>query len=156
MGALCGQSPQDPRFHGEPTVTCSDNAAYHASRVDPAIVAQIPVLMFRDLLERRLFDHTRLFDRWYLMVLDGSLKEKCRQGFPEGGKSSTGVARYRYVLQLAYFGVRRTVISELFGHQFRNQFGQRFRPQFGQAFQFQFGQFLPGPNWVSEMVRNGR
>ena len=95
MGALCGQAPEDPRFEEEPTVTCSDNAAYHASRVDPQLVAQILGLMVRDLLERRLFDGVRLFDRWYVMVVDGSVKEKCRQGFPEGGKSSTGGARCR-------------------------------------------------------------
>ena len=65
MGALCGQTSEDPRFAGQPTVTCSDNAAHHASRVDPERVAQIPALMFRDLLARRLFDGVRLFDRWY-------------------------------------------------------------------------------------------
>jgi hypothetical protein len=110
MGALCGQGPEDPRFEGEPTVTCSDNAARHASRVDPEVVAQIPVLMFRQLLERRLFDHSRLFDRCYLMVLDGSVKEKCRQGFTEGGKSSTGAGRYRYVLQLSVIGPESTLL----------------------------------------------
>jgi hypothetical protein len=47
-------------------VTCSDNAAHHASRVDPQVVAQIPVLIFRELLARRLFDPARLFDRYYL------------------------------------------------------------------------------------------
>ncbi len=81
MGLLCGQSPEDSRFDGQPTVTCSDNAAHHANRVDPDAVAQIPVFIFHGLLERRLFDHARLFDRWHLMVLDGSVKEKCRQGF---------------------------------------------------------------------------
>jgi hypothetical protein len=110
MGALCGQSPEDPRFDGEPTVTCSDNAARHARRVDPQLVAQIPVLMFHDLLERRLFDRTRLFDRWYVMVLDGSVKEKCRQGFEEGGKSATGSGRYRYVLQLSVIGPAGTLL----------------------------------------------
>ena len=109
MGALCGQTPDDPRFEGEPSVTCSDNAARHASRVDPELVAQIPVLMFRDLLDRRLFDGVRLFDRWYVMVVDGSVKEKCRQGFQEGGKSSTGGARYRYVLQLSVLGPQGTL-----------------------------------------------
>jgi hypothetical protein len=109
MGALCGQAAEDPRFDGAPTVTCSDNAAYHASRVDPEQVAQIPVLMFHDLLERRLFDGTRLFDRWYVMLVDGSVKEKCRQGFPEGGKSCSGGARYRYVLQLSVIGPQGTL-----------------------------------------------
>ena len=110
MGALCDQGPEDPRFSGAPTVTCSDNAAHHASRVDPELVAQIPVLMFHDLLERRLFDHARLFDRWYIMVLDGSVKEKCRQGFEAGGKSSTGSAPLRYVLQLSVIGPEGTLL----------------------------------------------
>ncbi len=109
LGLLCGQTAEDPRFEGQPTVTCSDNAAYHASRVDPEQVAQIPVLMFRDLLERRTFDPARLLDRWYLMVVDGSVKEKCRAGFAEGGKSSTGLARYRYVLQLSVIGPEGTL-----------------------------------------------
>jgi hypothetical protein len=109
MGALCGQTPDDPRFEGEPSVTCSDNAARHASRVDPELVAQIPVLMFRDLHERRLFDGVRLFDRWHVMVVDGSVKEKCRQGFPAGGKSSTSGARCRYVLQLSVLGPQGTL-----------------------------------------------
>jgi len=109
MGVLCGQTVEDPRFEGQPTVTCSDNAAYHANRVDPECVAQIPVLMFRDLLERRLFDHTRLLDRWYLIVVDGSVKERCRQGFTQGGKSSTNGAQYRYVLQLSVVGPQGTL-----------------------------------------------
>ncbi len=104
MGELCGQNAQDPRFDGQPTVTCSDNAARHAGRVDPELVAQIPVLLFRDLLERRTFDAVRLFERWYLMVVDGSVKEKCREGFAQGGKSCTGGARFRYVLQLSVVG----------------------------------------------------
>lgn len=110
MGLLCGQSDQDPRFQGQPTVTCSDNAALHAERVAPEQVAQIPVLMFHDLLERRLFDNTRLFGRWYRMVVDGSVKEKCRAGFQEGGKSSTNGASYRYVLQLSVVGPEGTLL----------------------------------------------
>ena len=109
MGVLCGQSAEDPRFEGQPTVTCSDNAAHHASRVDPEETAKIPVLMFRDLLDRRLFDGVRLFDHWYVAIADGSVKEKCRQGFEEGGKSSTGQARYRYVLQLSLIGPEGTL-----------------------------------------------
>jgi hypothetical protein len=109
FGLLCGQGPEDPRFAGLPTITSSDNAAYHASRVAPEEVAQIPVLMFCDLLERRLFDDARLFGVWYRMVLDGSVKEKCRQGFPEGGKASTSEARYRYVLQLSVMGPEGTL-----------------------------------------------
>jgi hypothetical protein len=109
LGLLCGQSAEDPRFDSQPTVTCSDNAAYHASRVDPEEVAQIPVLMFHDLLERRTFDNARLFGRWYRLVLDGSVKEKCRQGFEAGGKSATNGARYRYVLQASVMGPEGTL-----------------------------------------------
>jgi hypothetical protein len=109
LGALCGQTADDPRFEDQPTVTGSDNAARHAGRVDPEPVAQIPVLMFHDLLERRLFDGVRLFDRWYVMVVDGSVKEKCRQGFEGGGKASTNGARYRYVLQLSVIGPEGTL-----------------------------------------------
>ena len=109
MGVLCGQSAQDPRFEGQPTVTGSDNAAHHASQVGPERVAKIPVLMFHDLLDRRLFDGVRLFDHWYVAIADGSVKEECRQGFQEGGKSSTGQARYRYVLQLSVIGPEGTL-----------------------------------------------
>jgi hypothetical protein len=109
LGALCGQEPEDPRFEGQPRVTCSDNAARHASRVAPECVAQIPVLMFRDLLQRRFFDRARLRERWYLLVVDGSVKEKCRHGFEQGGKSSSGAARYRYVLQLSVIGPEGTL-----------------------------------------------
>ncbi len=106
LGLLCGQTAEDPRFAGHPTVTGSDNAAHHASRVDPEAVAQILGLRFRDLLERRLFDGSRLLGRWYRLVLDGSVKEKCRQGFEQGGKSATNGARYRCVLQASVMGVQ--------------------------------------------------
>jgi hypothetical protein len=109
LGLLCGQTADDPRFEGQPTVTGSDNAAHHARRVDPAVVASILVLMFRDLWTRRMFDGVRLFGLWYPMVVDGTVKEKCRAGFTEGGKSSSGPARYRYVLQLSVIGPEGTL-----------------------------------------------
>jgi len=113
VGELCGQTADDPRFAGQPTVTCSDNAARHARRVDPEAAAQIPVLMFHDLLERRTFDGVRLLERWYVLAVDGSVKEKCRQGFAAGGKSSTNEARYRYVLQLSVLGPAGTLFPLL-------------------------------------------
>jgi hypothetical protein len=113
LGALCGQGPQDPRFEGQPTVTCSDNAAYHASRVEPQAVAQILVLMFRDLHARRLFDGARLFGHWYVLVVDGTVKEKCRQGFRQDGKAARGEARYRYVLQASVLGPQGTLFPLL-------------------------------------------
>ena len=104
MGQLCDQPAEDPRFDGEPTVTCSDNAAHHAGRVDPEPVSEIPVQMIRQLLQRRLFDSARLFDHWYVLLVDGSVQEKCRQGFAQDGKTTAGGARYRYVLQVMILG----------------------------------------------------
>jgi hypothetical protein len=104
LGELCGQRAEDPRFAGQPTVTCSDNAARHAGRVDPQQVQQIPLKMIRRLLKRRFFDGSRLFDRWYVLLVDGSVQEKCRKGFEQDGKSSSGEARYRYVLQALILG----------------------------------------------------
>jgi hypothetical protein len=105
MGALCGQGPEDYRFAGQPTVTCSDNAGRHAGRTQPEAVAEIPVKMIRLLMERRLFDPFRLLDVWHVLVVDGTVQEKCREGFTDGGKrAGTGTARYRYVLQLGILG----------------------------------------------------
>jgi len=104
MGELCGQKGDDPRFAGVPTITCSDNAEHHAKRVDPEPVAQIPVWMIQTLLSRRLFDSARLFDHWYVLIADGSVREKCREGFGQDGKTSSGQARFRYVLQVVILG----------------------------------------------------
>jgi len=104
MGELCDQPGQDPRFDGQPTVTCSDNAARHAARVDPAQVQEIPLKMIRELLQRRLFDEARLFGHWYVLIVDGSVQEKCRQGGAQDGKTAAGGARYRYVLQVMILG----------------------------------------------------
>lgn len=103
FGELCDQVAADPRFNGHPTVTCSDNAARHAGRVDPQQVQQIPLGMIRRLLKRRLLDAARLFGRWYVLIVDGSVQEKCRQGFAQDGKTAGG-ARYRYVLQVMILG----------------------------------------------------
>jgi hypothetical protein len=109
FGALCDQESGDPRFQGSPRITCSDNAARHASRVDPSEVALIPVLMIRALLKRRLLEPARLFESWYVLVIDGTVKEKCRRGFTQDGKSTSGTARYRYVLQASVMGPEGTL-----------------------------------------------
>jgi hypothetical protein len=104
LGELCDQKADDPRFQGQPTVTCTDNAAWHASRVDADQVREIPLKMIRKLLKRRIFDGVRLFDHWYVLLVDGSVQEKCRQGFEQDGKTGSGEARYRYVLQAMLLG----------------------------------------------------
>ena len=78
MGALCGQTPEDPRFAGQPAVTCSDNAAHHAHRVDPELVAQIPVLMFQSKGDKvidtdsvqQIYDHLGTSDKQMNWVED--------------------------------------------------------------------------------------
>jgi len=117
MGAFCGQTPDDPRFDGEPLITCSDNVAHHLNRVDAGIVQDIPVDMCRQLLKRRLFDSTRILGCWYDVIFDGTVQEICRKGFQEGGKSGgKGSARYRYVLQCGLVGPGNTFFPLMHEH----------------------------------------
>ncbi|MEI7902541.1 MAG: hypothetical protein WCK89_20010, partial [bacterium] len=95
--ALSGQRADDERFDGVPRVTCGDNAAHHAARTDAGEVALLPVKMIRQLIEARTLDHARLFDQWHVIVVDGTVREKCRKGNPGG--QTRGSARYHYVLQ---------------------------------------------------------
>ena len=116
MGELCGQAATDPRFEGQPMVTCSDNAARHAARVDPEAVAGIVVQMMQVLLERRTFENARLLGQYYILLFDGTVQEKCRAGFSEGGKSGSGEARYRYVLQVVLVGPAGTTFPLMHEH----------------------------------------
>jgi hypothetical protein len=105
MGAFCGQGADDPRFDGEAMITCTDNLVHHLARVDASHAEPIPVELCDQLIKRRMFDNARLFGSWYILVFDGTVQEKCRKGFEEGGKrvGSKG-ARYRYVLQCGLLG----------------------------------------------------
>ena len=109
MGELCGQVWDDPRFGSTgPTVSSSDNTVYHLGRVDPTYAAGIPMRMVRKLLERKMLDRFRLFDAWHILVVDGTVQEKCRKGFEKRGKRVRGekgvLARYHYVLQVSILG----------------------------------------------------
>ena len=84
---------------GERKVTCSDNAEHHANGVEPAAVTSVLHQAFHLLRERRFFDRHRFRGYYYGVIVDGTLQEKCRNGFDEGGKSGSGEGRYRYVLQ---------------------------------------------------------
>jgi hypothetical protein len=97
FAGFSGQGPDDERFEGAPRVTCGDNAARHAARTDAGEVAQLPVRMIRQLIESRTLDHARLFDSWHVIVVDGTVREKCRQG-AKGGLAR-GSVRFRYVLE---------------------------------------------------------
>ena len=104
LGELCGQTATDPQLGGQPLITSSDNTAYHARRVDPALVADIVVRMVQQLLEDRKLESARLFGSHYVLVVDGTVQEKCRAGFTEDGKTSTGGTRQRYTLQVSLLG----------------------------------------------------
>lgn len=117
MGAFCGQTADDPRFEGEPLITCTDNLVHHLNRVTPEPVQQIPVELCAQLLERRLFDSARLFGSWHILVFDGTVQERCRRGFEEGGKSGGKAgAPYRYVLQCGLLGPHQTFIPFMHEH----------------------------------------
>jgi hypothetical protein len=102
FAGFSGQRADDERFDGAPRVTCGDNAAYHAARTDPAEVAKLPVKMIAQLIEARTFDHARLFGQWHVIVVDGTVREKCRQGAKDG--VTRGSARFRYVLEACILG----------------------------------------------------
>lgn len=97
FAGFSGQRADDRRFEGMPRVTCGDNAAHHASRTDPGEVGKLPVKMISQLIEARTFDHARLFGQWHVVIVDGTVREKCRQGVKDG--VTRGSARFRYVLE---------------------------------------------------------
>jgi hypothetical protein len=117
MGQFCGQMADDPRFQGEPLITCSDNVAHHLRRVDAAEVQEIPADLCQELLTRRVFDPARLFGCWHILIFDGTVQELCRKGFEEGGKSGgRGAARYRYVVQCGLLGPGNTFFPLMHEH----------------------------------------
>jgi len=117
MGVFCGQTADDPRFDGEPLITCSDNIAHHLNRVEPAGVEKIPTDMCQELLKRRVFDSARILGCWYAVVFDGTVHELCRKGFEQGGKrGGRGGARYRYVLQCGLLGPGNTFFPLMHEH----------------------------------------
>ena len=94
---LCEQVWNEERLGTRRTVTCSGNAVYHAARVAVSAVADIPVKMVRRLMKMRLLDSGRLFDRWWLIAVDGTLQDR-------GHDTKEGEARHRYVLAASLIG----------------------------------------------------
>ena len=109
---LCGQHWDETRLGPERTVTCGDNTARHFRRLDPAAVAVVPQAMTRALLEGRKLETARLFDNWYLVVFDGTVREHCREGIDDGSLRQTGAdgqtVRYRYVVEARVLGPEGT------------------------------------------------
>jgi len=101
---LCAQEWDDERLGKRRTVTCSENAKRQASRVAVSTVAQILVLMVRRLMEMRLLDAARLFGRWWMIAIDGTLQDR-------GHDTQEGQARYRYVVEAKLVGPLGTMFS---------------------------------------------
>ena len=104
MLRLCAQEWDEQRLGKRRTVTCSENAKGHASRVAVSAVAQLLVLMVRRLMQMRLLDSARLFDRWWMIAIDGTLQDR-------GQDTQAGQARYRYVVEAKLVGPRGTMFS---------------------------------------------
>jgi hypothetical protein len=86
------------------TITCSENAKRQASRVAVGAVAQLPLRMVRRLLQMRLLDTARLFNRWWLVVIDGTLQDR-------GRDTQAAEARYRYVVEAKLVGPQGTMYA---------------------------------------------
>ena len=101
---LCAQEWDEERLGQRRTVTCSENAKKHASRVAVKAVAQLAVLMVRRLMQMRLLDDARLFDRWWLIAIDGTLQDR-------GRHTPSGESRYRYVVEAKLVGPQGTMFA---------------------------------------------
>jgi hypothetical protein len=104
MCQICDHTWDRSRLGERITVTCSENAKGHASRVAVPEVAQILVLMVRRLMSMRLLDSARLFGRWWLIAIDGTLQDR-------GRRTSRQLARYRYVVEAKLVGPEGTMFS---------------------------------------------
>ena len=108
VARLCGRAWDGERLGARATVTCSDNVVRHASRVAVSAVAEVPLLMTRRLMQMRLLDGGRLFGRWWLIAVDGTLRDR-------GRDTEAGEARHRYVLAASLvgpFGMSFPLMSE--------------------------------------------
>lgn len=104
MLQLCAQEWEEERLGMRRTVTCSQNATHHASRVPVSAVAGILIAMVRRLMQMRLLDSARLFDHWWMVVIDGTLQDR--------GRNTPGhVARYRYVVEAKLVGPEGTMFA---------------------------------------------
>jgi len=94
---LCEHAWDEARLGTRRTITCSGNAVRQASRVAVRAVAEIPLYMVRRLMHMRLLDSGRLFGRWWLIAVDGTLQDR-------GHDTPAGEARHRYVLVASLLG----------------------------------------------------
>ena len=101
---LCAHDWDEARLGQRRTVTCSENAQRQAARVPVAAVGQIPIAMVRRLMQMRLLDSARLFERWWMIAVDGTLQDR-------GRHTPQNEARYRYVVEAKLVGPHGTMFS---------------------------------------------
>ena len=97
MLRLCGQEWDEQRLGPRRTVSCSENAKRHAGRVSVEAVAELPLYMVERLFEMRMLERARLFGSWWMILIDGTLKDR-------GHRCKNGNKRYRYVLDAKLLG----------------------------------------------------
>ena len=101
---LCNQEWDDMRLGKRRTVSCSGNTTHHAARVSVRDVARIPMLMVRRLMQMRMMERARLFDRWWMVIIDGTLQDR-------GHDTPRKKARYRYIVEAKLVGPEGTLFS---------------------------------------------
>ena len=101
---LCSHEWDEERLGTRRTITCSGNATRQASRVPVDAVAQILLYMVRRLLQMRLLDRARLFERWWLIAVDGTLQDR-------GRDTPQSQARYHYVVEAKLVGPEGSMFS---------------------------------------------
>jgi len=92
---ICGQDWDEEILGDEPTVTCSDNAAHHADRVETHEVEAIPIKMVRRLMNMRMLDSARLFGSWWMIAMDATLQQRAGR---------VGQKKWRMVLEARLIG----------------------------------------------------
>ncbi len=100
---LCGQQWDEKRLGKRRTVTCSGNAVIHAGRVSHVKVGMLLLAMVKRLIQMRLLESARLFNRWWLIVIDGTLQDR--------GRKTTRMwkSRYRYIVEAKLIGPFGTI-----------------------------------------------
>lgn len=98
IARLAGRDADDMPSDGKRYVTCSDNAVRYLKELPTEELENIQVHYVQKYLKGRIFDGSRVCGRYYPLVIDGSVREKCRKKFEGDGKSN-GSGKYRYVLQ---------------------------------------------------------
>jgi len=115
MLELCDQEWDEERLGQRRTITCSENAKRHAARVPVSEVAHLLVLMVQRLMQMRMLDDARLFGRWWMIVIDGTLRDR-------GHDTPKGEARLRYVVEAKLVGPEGTMFPLM--TEFRDMYDQ--------------------------------